>query len=74
MKMIEVPPYEYRDFIIYFQKISPSKRMKYKREGNKNVVRHWITKEEVCIEYHKMGMSKFEISEKWYNKFKGMEE
>jgi hypothetical protein len=72
MKMIEVTPYEYREFIMFFQKVSPSKRMKYKREGETIKGRDWITKEIVCIEYHKLGMSKFEISENWYNKFKGV--
>jgi hypothetical protein len=72
MKMIQVPPYEYREFILFFQKISPSKRMKYKKEGETIKVRHWETKEVVCIEHCKLGMLSFEISENWYNKFKGV--
>jgi hypothetical protein len=67
--MIEVTPFEYREFILYFQKVSPSKRMKIKREGERRIVKD-LSNQQVCVEHHRLGMSQFQISEDWYKKFK----
>lgn len=67
--MKEVPAFEYKQFIHFYQRISPSKRMKYKRQGDRIVVRSKDQKM-VCIEHHFLGMQKYEIEEGWYKKFK----
>ena len=67
--MVEVPAHEYKQFIHFFQRISPSKRMKYKREGERIVVRG-LNRETICIEHHRLGMQKYQIEENWYKEFK----